>query len=151
MFTFYRLVLGIRLTCRMILFIFNFLSCSGSFMTFFFFFQSVNWVLLPSSIFFSLSLDYLNCYIASKPLHDILMTPEIISITGKCNKLHIFFPWRFYLSCISSKAVWTWLWAICSRCSCLSRGIGQDDLQRSFSILTIQWFCDFIFIFLLAL
>lgn len=36
MFTFYRLVLGIRLTCGMILFIFNFLSCSGSFMTFFF-------------------------------------------------------------------------------------------------------------------
>ena len=28
-----------------------------------------------------------------------------------------------------AKGVWTWSWAACSRCPCLSRGVGADDLQ----------------------
>jgi len=34
-------------------------------------------------------------------------------------------PWRY------SKAVWTWSWAAGSGCPHLSRGVGQDDSQRS--------------------
>lgn len=40
-----------------------------------------------------------------------------------CGKLD---PWRY------SKAVWTQSWATGSRWPCLRRGVGPDDLQRSF-------------------
>lgn len=36
-----------------------------------------------------------------------------------------FLPWR------CSKAIWTWSWATCSQCPCLSRAVGPD----AFSIL----------------
>lgn len=42
-------------------------------------------------------------------------------------------PWR------SSQAAWTWLWATCSRCPCLSRGVWPDGPWRSLPTLIIWW------------
>lgn len=44
---------------------------------------------------------------------------------------------------------WTVRWIEdCSTWTCLSRGIGLDDLQRYLCIPTILWFCDVNYIFL---
>ena len=45
-------------------------------------------------------------------------------------------PWRY------SEAIWTWFSVTCFRWPCLSRGVGEDDLQRSLPASAIEWFCD---------
>lgn len=42
----------------------------------------------------------------------------------------------------SSKAVWTWSWATCYRCPCLSGKVGPYELQRSLPTSTVLCFCD---------
>lgn len=48
----------------------------------------------------------------------------------------------------SSKARWTWCWATCSGCLCLSSGVGLDDPQRSLPALNILRFCDYFLLFI---
>ena len=55
------------------------------------------------------------------------------SFPGMWRSLH---PWR------SSKAAWAQSWETYSRWSCLSGGVGPDDLQGSLTTSNILWFFD---------
>ena len=57
--------------------------------------------------------------------------------TGCPETLWSLHPWRY------SKAVWTWSWVTGCRWSCLSSGVGPDDLQKSLPTSSILWFSSF--------